>query len=289
MTADRLMEGVGSQVQDELVGRVIGDGYVLQVLVAQGAGVRKYRAEDRRGDGHVAVWILLDCQPADLDRARTYGSVAHDGLVRLRDAKLNPDSSLWLIMDWSSSVTVRDWLERVRRERQSVPTWWGAEVLRQVSSALAAVERAQLSGLVMGPESIAVDTEEAQAGSGVGLRFVIGDGAAVAHFHEGAAQRFTLAGSGPRGDLARLGEQVSALLQPFGAPGSLAAPSRPRWLRRLLAQLAGGQPSLGPRQVERIVVSASTRSAWLFRAVMLGVAVVGIVTWCARLGASAGG
>jgi serine/threonine-protein kinase len=133
---------------DELIGRVLGDRYRVDALVARGGMARVYRAQDLRLDRRVAVKVLsrpyadsADFTRRFLDEARTAASLSHANLVHVYDSGAS-DGLHYMVMELLEHYRS---LRTVLAERGRLPP---SEAVRLAREVLAGLEVVHSHGLV---------------------------------------------------------------------------------------------------------------------------------------------
>ena len=146
--------------QDPLIGRVIGDAYVVLELVGVGGMGRVYRAEQRALARSVAIKVIHPHLLSDetsvarfYTEARAASSLNHPNSVGIIDFGRTDDGILYLVMEFLKGKD----LSQVICERGLLPL---SQIRRILCAVLAALQEAHALGVVhrdLKPENIIVD------------------------------------------------------------------------------------------------------------------------------------
>jgi serine/threonine-protein kinase len=131
-----------------VIGRLLGDRYRIEALIAQGGMARVYRARDRRLERDVAVKVLSPPYAASseftkrfLAEARTAASLSHPNLVHVYDSGTS-DGLHYIVMELLEGYRS---LRSVLAERGRLPTGEAVALTREL---LAGLELVHAQGLV---------------------------------------------------------------------------------------------------------------------------------------------
>src|SRR5947207_2213224 len=145
-------------VSDTLSGRCVGNSYLLVRPIGHGATGTVWRAVDRTSGDEVAVKLLreeLVRQPKLVTRFVQERAILlmlrHEHIVRVRDL-LTIGESLGLVMDLVEGGSLREYLH----ERGPLPVARAADLLAQVTSALAEAHRLNVVHRDLKPDNILV-------------------------------------------------------------------------------------------------------------------------------------
>lgn len=141
---------------DELLGRLVGNRYLINSLLAQGGMASVYLAHDRVLEREVAIKIIhphLASDPAFLEKFRREAKVAaklsHPNLVRVYDAGQDA-GTVYLVMEYVAGITLRD----VIRDFGALEPNRVLEIIEPLSQALAAAHQAGIVHRDLKPENV---------------------------------------------------------------------------------------------------------------------------------------
>jgi eukaryotic-like serine/threonine-protein kinase len=148
-----------SRSTDLMVGRTIGEKFVLEALIGAGAMGAVYRAHQIALDKTVAVKVMhrgLLADPTFATRfhreAKAASRLDHPNSIRILDFGEEPDGLLYIVMDYLDG---RDLLH-VIQEDWPLPPWRTVEILAQALSALGVAHDMGVLHRDLKPENIMV-------------------------------------------------------------------------------------------------------------------------------------
>ncbi len=128
---------------DRLVGQKLGD-YLVQELLAKGGMGAVYRGVQPLIGKQVAIKVLLNPGPAELnyaqrmlEEARTVNAIGHPNIIDIFNFGELPDGRPFLVMEYLDGMSVSQWV-RARTESEP-PTARVIAILDQICAALEAV------------------------------------------------------------------------------------------------------------------------------------------------------
>src|ERR1041384_4865255 len=120
---------------------VIDDRFAIEQLAGFGGMGQIYRARDLRSGGLVALKIMHDAEPLELERfareVQLLATLSHPGIVRYIDSGVTTEGEPYLVMEWLSGETLSP-----RLQRTQLTVGEALALCRRAASALGAIQRA---------------------------------------------------------------------------------------------------------------------------------------------------
>ena len=120
---------------------VIDDRFAIEQLAGFGGMGQIYRARDLRTGGLVALKIMHDAEPLELERfareVQVLATLSHPGIVRYIDSGVTSEGEPYLVMEWLSGETLS-----TRLQRTQLTVGEALALGRRAASALGAIQRA---------------------------------------------------------------------------------------------------------------------------------------------------
>jgi len=139
-----------------LIGKLIGNRYLIESLVARGGMATVYQAVDQRLERKVALKVIHphlandpSFQAKFVLEAKTAAKLSHPNLVNVFDQGTDGDTT-FLVMEFVPGITLRDAL----KDYGPLPQQRALEMLAQILSGLAAAHRAGILHRDLKPENV---------------------------------------------------------------------------------------------------------------------------------------
>lgn len=120
---------------------VIDDRFAIEQLAGFGGMGQIYRARDLRTGGLVALKIMHDAEPLELERfareVQVLATLSHPGIVRYIESGVTSEGEPYLVMEWLSGETLS-----TRLQRTQLTVGEALALGRRAASALGAIQRA---------------------------------------------------------------------------------------------------------------------------------------------------
>ncbi len=174
--------GGPARVADPIVGSTVGN-CVVESLLGQGGMARVYRARQTNLERTVAIKILPPYYAADPDfverfklEAKALARLSHPHIVIIHDAG-EDDGRLYIIMEYISGGTLRDYMERPRMDRMQPREI--TRIIREVASALTYAHHQGIIHRDVKPVNVLMDASRRAVLSDFGISKMMASSAAM--------------------------------------------------------------------------------------------------------------